>query len=383
MEKTILRGITWAHSRGITPLLASSQRFNELHPNIDIRWEKRTLQDFADFPLEALAEKFDLLIIDHPWVGTAAKKECILPLDNYLPSAFLKEQREQSVGSSYTSYEYADHLWALAIDAAAPAASFRADLFHRANRTPPANWEELINLAKEGKVAIPGIPVDTILHFLMFCLATGEEPFQNKRQAISLEKGKLALQCMHELWSLCDKEIFGLNPIALAEKMSSSDKYWYCPFAFCYSNYSREGFAEKQLTYTDLLRFTPETKLRSVLGGTGLAISAVATNRDACLEFAQWITSPVIQRTIYGEHGGQPGHRSAWTSPRLNTLTDNYFINALPAVSNAYVRPRYHGFLYFQDHAGEMIWRYLLNGGNETVVIEQLNALYVESLTVV
>jgi multiple sugar transport system substrate-binding protein len=381
MEKSILRGITWAHSRGITPLLACSQRFNELHPHIEICWEKRTLQDFADFPLESLAEKFDLLIIDHPWVGTAAKTECVLPLDRYLSAGFLDDQREHAVGSSYVSYEYADHLWALAIDAAAPAASYRADLFNRANRKPPANWKELISLAEENKVAMAGIPVDTVLHFLMFCLAVGEEPFQNHRQVISLQKGKRVLQYMRQLWSLCDKEIFRLSPIALAEKMSSTNQYWYCPFAFCYSNYSRDGYSEKRLTYADLVWFTPETKLKSVLGGTGLAISASASNRKACLEFVQWVASPVIQQTLYAECGGQPGHRLAWTNPKLNMLTNNYFTNALPVINNAYVRPRYHGFLHFQDNAGHILCQHLLHGGNETAVIEQLNILYSESIT--
>ena len=32
MAGIILNGITWGHSRGITPLLAASQRYDELHP---------------------------------------------------------------------------------------------------------------------------------------------------------------------------------------------------------------------------------------------------------------------------------------------------------------------------------------------------------------
>ena len=77
----VLNGITWGHSRGITPLLAASQRYNELHPDAEIRWKKRTLQEFADFPIEKLTEEYDLLIIDHPWVGCAAATKCVLPLN--------------------------------------------------------------------------------------------------------------------------------------------------------------------------------------------------------------------------------------------------------------------------------------------------------------
>ena len=47
MADIVLKGITWNHSRGITPLLAASQRFHELHPHVEIQWNKRTLQQFA------------------------------------------------------------------------------------------------------------------------------------------------------------------------------------------------------------------------------------------------------------------------------------------------------------------------------------------------
>ena len=92
MEKIILNGITWNHSRGITPLLALAQRYSELHPQVEIRWKKRSLQEFADYPIEDLTSQYDLLIIDHPWVGRAAATRCVLPLEQYLPQDYLANQ---------------------------------------------------------------------------------------------------------------------------------------------------------------------------------------------------------------------------------------------------------------------------------------------------
>jgi len=43
-----LRGIAWNHSRGFTSVVATAQRFEELHPEVRITWEKRSLQAFAD-----------------------------------------------------------------------------------------------------------------------------------------------------------------------------------------------------------------------------------------------------------------------------------------------------------------------------------------------
>ena len=45
-----LKGITWSHSRGFTSIVAVSQRFSELHPDVEITWEKRSLQEIADAP---------------------------------------------------------------------------------------------------------------------------------------------------------------------------------------------------------------------------------------------------------------------------------------------------------------------------------------------
>src|SRR5215211_4945166 len=154
MPETILNGITWGHSRGYTPLVAAAQRFSEIYPDVEINWKKRSLQEFADFPIEKLTEHYDLLIIDHPWVGCAAATQCVLPLDQYLPQEYLDDQLKNSVGSSHTSYHYKGHQWALAIDAATPVASYRADLFQANNDPFPQTWSDVIALAKKGRVAV-------------------------------------------------------------------------------------------------------------------------------------------------------------------------------------------------------------------------------------
>src|SRR5215204_4416140 len=140
MQNIVLKGITWGHSRGFTPLQAYAQRFTERNPQIEIQWKKRTLQEFADFPIEKLTEQYDLLIIDHPWVGCAAATECVLPLEQHLSKEYLDDQLTNSVGYSHLSYEYNNHQWALAIDAATPAASYRADLFEKNNAEVPSTW---------------------------------------------------------------------------------------------------------------------------------------------------------------------------------------------------------------------------------------------------
>lgn len=380
MQKIVLKGITWGHSRGITPLLAYAQRFTELHPTVTVEWTKRTLQEFADFPIEELTKEYDLLIIDHPWVGCAAATNCVLPLEKYLPAAYLEEQQKNSVGGSYESYLYDAHQWALAIDAATPVASYRADLLQKHKVEIPSTWEEVLALAKNGKVAVPAIPIDLLMNFYTFCLAHGKEPFQNKEEVVDIQTGVQALYTMQSLYALVDKKMFGFNPIAVAEAMSKGDEYWYCPFAYGYSNYSRKGYAKHLLQYADVVSFNG-TKLRTTVGGTGIAVSAFSQNQAWALRFAAEVMSPEVQATFYVQHGGQPGHFSAWQDEAANQLCTAYFKNVLPAMQRGYIRPRYNGYLHFQDAAGDPIQRFLWHGGRPENVLQELNKLYRQSLS--
>jgi multiple sugar transport system substrate-binding protein len=379
MAAIVLNGITWAHSRGITPLLAASQRYNELHPGVEIRWKKRTLQEFADFPIEKLTEEYDLLIIDHPWVGCAAATNCVLPLDEYLPKEYLQDQLNNSVGYSHQSYNYKNKQWALAIDAATPIASFRKDLFDKNNIALPQTWQQVIELAKTGKVAAPAIPIDMLMNFYSFCIAHGNAPFANDEEVIDEETGLLAIEAMKELYALVEKKMFTCNPIAVAELMSSVDDFWYCPFAYGYSNYSRTGYAKKLLHYADVVSVN-DKKLQTTIGGTGLAISAYSKHSATALDFAQWVVSGQIQRTVYVQHGGQPGHRSAWTDAAANDLTHNFFSNVLPAMDNGFVRPRYNGYLHFQDNAGLPLQKCIMENSNPADALHAMNEMYQQSL---
>ena len=49
-------------------------------------------------------------------------------------------------------------------------------------------------------------------------------------------------------------------------------------------------------------------------------------------------------------------------------------------MQRGYMRPRYNGYLYFQDHAGDPLHQYLRDGGNPTTVLESMNKLYRQSL---
>jgi multiple sugar transport system substrate-binding protein len=378
-DHIILKGITWNHSRGFTPMAATAQRFSELNPNVTITWEKRSLQQFADLSIQQLAERYDLLIIDHPWAGFAAKTGSILPFDRYLSADFLKDQEANTVGHSYESYAYDGHQWALAIDAATPVASSRPDLLEQHGVTLPKTYDDLLALAKKGLVAFPAIPIDSLMTFYTFCCSLGEDPCQQDDQVISEATGIKALQLYRELAKNIDPSCFNKNPIQIYESMTLGDDIAYCPFAYGYSNYSRNGYARKLLHFHDMVTVDGKSNLRSSLGGTGIAVSSSCQYIDVAMQYAEYVASPQCQQGLYTDNGGQPGHITAWTDATTNQLTHNYFSNTLPALQRAYLRPRYFGHMFFQDHAGDIVRNYLMNGGDECEVLKAMDDLYLQS----
>lgn len=375
----ILKGITWNHSRGYVPKVATAQRFSELHPGLEIVWEKRSLQAFADYPLQNLVDSYDLLIIDHPFVGYAASHTVLLPLDEYLPAAYLQDQAANSVGKSHQSYSYNGHQWALATDAASPVAMYRADLLKKHGLSLPETWQDVLELARSGKVIVPGLAVDSLMHIYYLCASWGLPLFEGDT-FVSREEGIWALEQLHKLISLCPPECLERNPIKTHDALAAGDSYVYCPFAYGYSNYGRRGYAEHLLAYTDVV--SPEGKKPgcTTLGGTGIAVSSYSLHKDLALDYVRFINDPVIQRTLYVENGGQPGHRSAWVDDRANLLTNNFFKDTLTTLDHAYLRPRYDGYLYFQDKAALVVHDYLHSAGSAKEVWKSLQALYIRSL---
>jgi multiple sugar transport system substrate-binding protein len=141
------------------------------------------------------------------------------------------------------------------------------------------------------------------------------------------------------------------------------------------------GYSQNLLHFYDLVKLN-DNQMISSLGGTGLAVSSFSQHIPEAIKYAEFTGSSAVQQNIFADNGGQPGHLQAWKSERINSITHNYFKNTLPALERAFLRPRYAGHMYFQDHAGDLVRDYLMQGGNEAAVLEAMDALYTKSLNV-
>lgn len=353
MSLTItLRGVAWNHTRGFTSMVATAQRFEELHPGLSIQWEKRSLQAFADASLARLAAEYDLIVMDHPHTALAATQGLVFPFNDWLPPEFLADQAANSVGASHASYTFAGQQWTLATDAATPIATWRPDLIARHELELPQTWEALLELARRGFVTVSAFPIDVLMHSYMFCATLGQEPFRTPEGVAPDAILCQALEEIRRLVILCEPACLDRNPIRTYEYMAHTDeaRAAYCPFAYGYSNYARPRYARHVLKAGGLVAFGGRP-LRSTLGGAGLAVSARSRQPRAAMDFAGFAAAPEVQRGVYFQAGGQPGHRSAWTDDAVNAATDNYFRDTLPTLDAALVRPAFPGYMEFQDNA--------------------------------
>ncbi len=377
-----LTGIAWDHSRAFPPLVATAQRYEETHRGVRIHWQKRTLDEFGHAPIDELAKKFDLIVIDHPWAGFCFENNLVLDLAQIAPAAALTELKQNSIGPSFESYLYQNKLLALPIDAATPAPSWRADLLELANAQPPQTWAEAVALAQRKLAVIPGFNADLFLHFVMLVKALGAEPGADHEKFARREIMQRAAELLRELTEPMSREIFELNPILVAERMTTTDDFAWNAFAYTYNNYARPNFAPMPLRFGNLLSLeVGGARLRSVLGGTGIAISANCKNISAALDYALFVASGNTQKGIYVHAGGQPSHRAAWSDPLADTLCGGFFSGTQLTQSEAIVRPRYSGYVALQTDGGKALQEFLRDGHSLAATLDKLDELYRASRT--
>jgi multiple sugar transport system substrate-binding protein len=381
LRMPVLTGITWNHDRGWPPLVACSQAFAESHPDVQIDWQARSLHDFGHAPVGPLAREFDLVVLDHPWIGSIAESGDYLPFDDWLASRTLDELHTHSVGPSHDSYTWQGRQWALAIDAATPCASYRPDILKQLQLPVPNDWEGVLELGHRLRqaglwMAVPLGPVDAITAFLSLAANQGDEPFASGERVVDHAVGCRALQTLTSLLEFCPDDVFELTPITLMERMSCGDELVYCPLAYSYSNYSRAGYRPRLCRYANMPGYAGCGPRGSHLGGTGLAVSARCSHPDIAAEFAAAVASGAWQRSLYFDVGGQPAHAVAWDDPAVNETCHDFFAGTRRTIEQSFVRPRHNGYIDFQYAAGALITKCLRTGGDHDSLLSDLNALY-------
>ncbi|OIP82213.1 MAG: hypothetical protein AUK37_09440 [Rhodobacterales bacterium CG2_30_65_12] len=370
-----LLGMTWDHARGVDPMIATSRAYATAHPGVTIRWEKRSLQAFADRPIEEMADHYDLMVIDHPHVGEVAGSGQLMAFDGIGRDGDLATLAAQSVGLSHPSYESGGRQWALAIDAATPVAALRPDLLSEA----PRDWAGVMDLARAGKVAFALVPINALMTFMGLARNFGATIAEGA-EFIDRAAGAEVLGLMGEVMALMDPRCLTLDPIGIYEWMGRTvEAPAYSPFGYGYTNYSRNGYCRFALNFIDAPGVHAGEPRGTVLGGTGIAVSAASKHREIAADFAFWIASADCQKGLFFEAGGQPGNAVAWEDEACNAATREFFRATRRTLDTAWLRPRYDGYMGFQDRGGNIVHAFLSGDLSAPAALEALQAAYEES----
>jgi multiple sugar transport system substrate-binding protein len=374
VTQTLIRGIAWQHRRAVDPLLAVSAKYQREHPDIRIAWDARPLHGFEFTPIAELAGAYDLIVLDHPFMGEVARSRSLTDLAPLLPQL----ADAQFLGPSLQTYRYDGALWAVPVDAACQTATYRPDLLQRIPAEVPTSIADVLELGHRAsqrgfRLAIAFAGVHSLMTLFSFCAALGRPcgahaggPF------VDADTARESLEIMRRILALCPAEALGWNSIALHEAMAARDDLVYCPAVYCYLTYA-EADLPQPLRFASLPAMDRDGVPRgSTIGGAGIALSAQSEVTEAAVAFLHFLATAETQ-LLFTRHHGQPARIEAWIDAGANARFSGAFSNLRQTMELSWIRPRWPGYLALQAEGGRIVEAHLRGEMPEKDAIDLLN----------
>jgi multiple sugar transport system substrate-binding protein len=381
MAERLLRGMTWGHRRAIDPLIATLPEFRRQHPDITVTWDSRPLHGFEFTPVEELAQRYDLIILDHPFCGDILRTQALLPLDEIVTPPLAKA----FVGPSLATYRYGNRIWALPVDAACQVAVARPDLLANLDRPAPTNWPDLLQLGeaarrKGQKLAIGLRGVHSLMTFFTACANLGR-PCATKpeRPLADRDTAKLALDAIKALLAYCPPQSLDWNSIELHDAMVARDDLIFCPAVYCYATYAEADIAHP-LRFSNLPGLIGASPRGSTIGGAGVGVSARVEDRDAAFTYVRYLMESATQKD-FAAHHGQPARADSWEDKTIAARFGGCYPDTRATMEGCWIRPRYAGYLSFQAAGGALVEQHLRGEIGFDALFDRLSALHRTSAT--
>lgn len=333
-------GLTWDHPRGRDALEAAA---GDLGGGDTLRWEVQSLEGFESAPIDELARRYDLLVLDHPHLGDALASASIRALDDLFDDGQVRAWRQAAVGPSIASYTLSGRLWALPLDAATQVSVRRRSLVPAA----PETWDEALDLADRGLVATSLAGPHAFLSLCSIAVSMGDDP----GRGAALFDRDTALRALDLLIGLSANAPAGtdlLNPIGLLDRMRDRGDIGCIPLVYGYVNYSSDEVVFDRVPAAD-------GRMGSTIGGTGIAITRRTEPSPALLAHLSRLLSDEVQREFIPAHSGQPGLRAAWTDAAVDASAHGFYSRTLSTIESSWVRPRLAGYIPFQTAASALV----------------------------
>jgi multiple sugar transport system substrate-binding protein len=370
-------GLTWDHPRGYAPLNVIAAEIAPTH-GLEISWDVQPLHGFESNSIAALCARYDLLVLDHPHIGEAVRAKCLQPLDALFGHSEVSDLGAETIGPCLDSYRYAGSTWALPLDAAAQVMACRTDLL---DGPPPTTWSEIEILAREGGVALSLAGPHGILCLLSIAAALGEPPATHDPKllfsdAVGIEAYEILAAANRNALPVTAE----LDPIAILEHMARTDDVRLCPLIFGYVNYTKPATDRHAITFADAPAAARGGSTGSTLGGAGLGISTRCQITPELRDHLRWLVSADAQCDTIPRNSGQPSRRSAWLDGAINRDAGGFYLATAKTLEHAYVRPRYAGYIAWQNKASAFLRTALASGLDGRAVIRELNSTHRQSI---
>ena len=217
-----LKGITWDHARGYNPLLPVSTAFCKAHPGVEISWKKRSLQDFEDFPVSKLAELYDMIMIDHPYMTAGSRAGFLLDLSSLIEPSYFDMLTRDAVGPSLESYCVGGHYYGLPVDAAAQVAAENAPAMQLLGVETPKTVEDAIRLSDrigKERFALPLVPTHLFSTFMSLTAQCSQGAYFDLATGIRSQAAQEAAELLYRLIAVSNPVSFQRDPITLCRRL--------------------------------------------------------------------------------------------------------------------------------------------------------------------
>lgn len=362
-----LTGMTWDHPRGIDPLLAAASAA-AADPGVTVAWDRRSLQDFEQYPLDDLARRYDLIVMDHPHIGDAIASSAVVPMEELLPPDRLAALRADCLPVIWDGYVVDGRTWALPVDAATQVQIWRPGSLDRA----PASWEETLDLARQGRVLLP-LRAPHALLCLFAILANLGHPFSEDGRADPTDVAG-ALDLLATLARAVPDDCLGMDPIAAQEALAAGGEADVVALAYGYSTYGLAGFRPHRLRFAEFAG--PRGAAGTTLGGTGMAVSRHCASPERAAAYAANMAGALWQRDIVVPAGGQPSSLAAERDPDVDAQFNRFWSDTARTLEGAWVRPRHAGYVGFQAEGSNLVMACLSGDVTAQVTTTALLAAY-------
>ena len=152
------------------------------------------------------------------------------------------------------------------------------------------------------------------------------------------------------------------------------DDLVYCPAVYCYATYA-EADQRMPLRFHDLPGLASASPGGSTIGGTALGISSSCSSPDAALAYARYLMEATTQKRFAFLHG-QPARVEAWEDGAIDERFGGCFAATRRTMEGCWIRPRYAGYLGFQEKAGDLVERHLRGDLAEGSLMDALRRLH-------